>query len=276
MSATAPPVVAVQPPTHISSQPNGVQESSDMDAAAHSATRRKQPACLRRSLTNRTSCIALSPYPPPQPGNAQTYPGQPNAQGVQQQQMLQQQQQPSSNGPATSLMQLRQEVPPAPVVRAPRKRKSPPDTSVDKSQQQGPPPPQPQPQQLAQVNHAVPPPGSYPPHPHSIPMAQYPYPPPGDYASAGMPPPHMIPPHPGAMPQSSMQQAQQQMQNPDGSMRPSRQLSTSKRAEQNRKAQRAFRERRDQSVSCTAFKATRARALIVDGMILMVVFYADM
>lgn len=76
------------------------------------------------------------------------------------------------------------------------------------------------------------------PMPGTIPPG-YPYAP-SDYTPGGMPqPPHpgvQIPhPPPGQQPPQSQQAA-------------TRTLSNSKRAEQNRKAQRAFRERRDQLV----------------------------
>ncbi|KAI0313893.1 hypothetical protein OF83DRAFT_1139382 [Amylostereum chailletii] len=59
-------------------------------------------------------------------------------------------------------------------------------------------------------------------------------------------------------PQGDQQQQQQQQQDsPTGS---SRTLSQSKRAEQNRKAQRAFRERRDQHV-----KALESRSQLLDA-----------
>ncbi|KAG6899977.1 hypothetical protein C0993_004745 [Termitomyces sp. T159_Od127] len=71
-------------------------------------------------------------------------------------------------------------------------------------------------------------------HPHALPPG-YPYP---DFAPAP------LPPHPDA-PQPSQ---------------PARALSNSKRAEQNRKAQRAFRERRDQHV-----KALESRSQLLDA-----------
>jgi hypothetical protein len=65
----------------------------------------------------------------------------------------------------------------------------------------------------------------------------YPYAP-TDYTPGGMPPPHSAQIHPAPEPQSDGGQ----------SSGGGRTLSSSKRAEQNRKAQRAFRERRDQYV----------------------------
>jgi hypothetical protein len=116
-----------------------------------------------------------------------------------------------------------------PVTRNTRKRKSP--SSTEQPPQQLPPPPQ-------QILHHLPPPhamihpmqgGPLPPH--------YPY---ADYTPGGMPP---------NPPQPSQDPAQQ---SPD-SAASGRALSSSKRAEQNRKAQRAFRERRDQLVPHTTF-----------------------
>lgn len=131
-------------------------------------------------------------------------------------------------------MQLRQEVPPAPV-RGSRKRKSPPSAVPDGPQGPPPPPQQQQQQQLVHQQHLMQ--SHVPQH-----MAQYPYPPPGaDYSTGGLPPPHM---------QHPLDPHDPNGQDPDDPNRSanSRQLSTSKRAEQNRKAQRAFRERRDQLV----------------------------
>ncbi|KIY74305.1 hypothetical protein CYLTODRAFT_2005 [Cylindrobasidium torrendii FP15055 ss-10] len=85
-----------------------------------------------------------------------------------------------------------------------------------------------------------PPPGVFPPPPHHgmILPPGMPYPPPYDFSPSGMPPPP-----PGS----------------DGGSG-GRALSTSKRAEQNRKAQRAFRERRDQHV-----KALESRSQLLDA-----------
>jgi hypothetical protein len=114
-------------------------------------------------------------------------------------------------------------IPPV-AAAAPRSRKRKPSPNDDQQQQQPqqPPPPPPQPQV----------------HPLPVPvqlLPQYAYPPP-DYTPGGIPPPGG-PPGPPPPPD------QKAVTGPGG-----RQLSTSKRAEQNRKAQRAFRERRDQSV----------------------------
>jgi len=116
-----------------------------------------------------------------------------------------------------------------PVPRNARKRKSPPSvnpTEQHPPQQQQQLPPQP-------MLHHLPPPhamihpmqgGPLPPH--------YPY---ADYSPGGLPP---TPPQP----------SQDPSQQSSSSTAAGRALSSSKRAEQNRKAQRAFRERRDQSV----------------------------
>lgn len=170
----------------------------------------------------------------------------------------QQQQQPS-DALTTPVMRLRDDPqPPTPnppsskptqqpttSTRQSRKRKTPPSSAPGP-----PPPPQPQPQ---------------PPHQHPPP----PPPPPGIHLGQMLPPPHaLMPPgmgHPPmyqyappeyAQPPPPPGEASQQPLNGDGtdlSEDPSksggRQLSQTKRAEQNRKAQRAFRERRDQYVA---------------------------
>ncbi|CDO75667.1 hypothetical protein BN946_scf184941.g20 [Trametes cinnabarina] len=86
------------------------------------------------------------------------------------------------------------------------------------------------------------------PHPYGYP------PPPGDFTPGGMPP-HQgpIPGHPGPPPQPP--QEQQRSGSSGG-----RTLSQSKRAEQNRKAQRAFRERREQHV-----KTLESRSQLLDA-----------
>ena len=130
--------------------------------------------------------------------------------------MLQyQQQQPSNDAHSTPVMRLRDDPQPSSqssTSRPSRKRKSPPSSTS------APPPP-----------HALIPPGMG--HP---PMYQYA---PPDYAQA--------PPLPPGEPSQSLN-GQDADPNHDGSKSGGRQLSQSKRAEQNRKAQRAFRERRDQ------------------------------
>ncbi|EPT04501.1 hypothetical protein FOMPIDRAFT_14367, partial [Fomitopsis schrenkii] len=94
-------------------------------------------------------------------------------------------------------------------------------------------------------------------HPMGGPPPGYPYPPPptGDYTPGGMPPPphHLGPP--GPPPLDGQQDQQDGSQSTGG-----RTLSQSKRAEQNRKAQRAFRERRDQHV-----KALESRSQLLDA-----------
>jgi hypothetical protein len=114
-------------------------------------------------------------------------------------------------------MRLRDDPPAITQPARPSKKRKTPPTANDQSQLHGLPPP-----------HALmhPMPGPLPPG--------YSYAP-SDYT-------------PGGMPQGVLQQPQQG-QLPDPSQgATSRTLSNSKRAEQNRKAQRAFRERRDQSV----------------------------
>ncbi|KAH9847157.1 hypothetical protein C2E23DRAFT_714874, partial [Lenzites betulinus] len=94
----------------------------------------------------------------------------------------------------------------------------------------------------------------HPPPPHLM-GHPYPYPPPpGDFTPGGMPPHPQGPPvpgHPGPMPQQEPRAS---------SSGGGRTLSQSKRAEQNRKAQRAFRERRDQHV-----KTLESRSQLLDA-----------
>ncbi|GJE94431.1 bZIP transcription factor [Phanerochaete sordida] len=125
-----------------------------------------------------------------------------------------------------------------------RKRKSPP--TAQESQPPPPPPPQ---------GMHPPPPGIMPPPPHTLmhpphlgppPGMPYTYIPHGDYTPGGMTHPPPPPPPQAEGPPSD-----------GGANRP---LSTSKRAEQNRKAQRAFRERRDQHV-----KALESRSQLLDA-----------
>jgi hypothetical protein len=131
-------------------------------------------------------------------------------------------------------MRLRDDPPPiTQPARPSKKRKSPPTTADSQKQNQPPQQQQPQPIQVLPPPHAL-------MHPMSgqIPPG-YPYA--TDYTPGGMP----QPPHPGVpIPQQGQQPPQSQSQQSAAS----RTLSNSKRAEQNRKAQRAFRERRDQSV----------------------------
>jgi hypothetical protein len=117
--------------------------------------------------------------------------------------------------------------PPQPAgTRPSRKRKSPPDNNHQDSQPPQPPPPPPPtaPHILPPMMHPLP--GGLPPG--------YQYAVPADFNPAALQPP---PPPPDV----NQQAAGGQTTGPGG-----RPLSTSKRAEQNRKAQRAFRERRDQ------------------------------
>jgi hypothetical protein len=122
-----------------------------------------------------------------------------------------------------------------PAARSSRKRKTPPSVNADAAQQNQPP------------QHVLPPPHAlvHPSHMQGPP----PLPPgyayaPADYTPGGLPPPHpsQLRPPPGPEQQPENQSA-------PTSSATGRALSNSKRAEQNRKAQRAFRERRDQYVS---------------------------
>jgi len=108
------------------------------------------------------------------------------------------------------------------------------------------------------MQHTLPPAHTLVPPPHLpghvIPAPGYQYPP-GEYPT-GLPPPHALAPPPPTDP------TQEQTQTSNGSTNTgaSRTLSQSKRAEQNRKAQRAFRERRDQHV-----KALESRSQLLDA-----------
>lgn len=126
---------------------------------------------------------------------------------------------------------------------------------------------QPQPQQQQQLPppppHILPPPHALMQHLPSGPIPPgYPYVP-GDYTPGGMP--QQAPPlnqimqqalaaqHAAHQQQAQQQQAAGKAPSPSAPESPpttgaQRALSSTKRAEQNRKAQRAFRERRDQSV----------------------------
>ncbi|PIL35847.1 transcription factor [Ganoderma sinense ZZ0214-1] len=154
-----------------------------------------------------------------------------------------------------------------PAPRASRKRKSPATAPTDSAPPPPPGPPNPAAMHLPPPGtmqpHALPPPHTLihpPPHMtgHPIPHP-YPYPPPpGDFTPGGMPPP----PHPGGPPPGHPGGPLPQPQ-PDQSRSGTtsgRTLSQSKRAEQNRKAQRAFRERRDQHV-----KTLESRSQLLDA-----------
>jgi hypothetical protein len=143
---------------------------------------------------------------------------------------LLQQQQPTAAPSSIQTMRLRDDPPPitTPAPRNSRKRKSPPSANTDQT---------PQPQQLP--THSLPAPHTMvhpPPHMQSHPLQQgYQY----DYSPSGMP----VAPN-QASNQSQMADHEQSQSPPNTAA--GRALSSSKRAEQNRKAQRAFRERRDQ------------------------------
>lgn len=139
---------------------------------------------------------------------------------------------------ATQNMRLRDDPPPITQPARPTKKRKTPPTNSDNHQQQLQQAPPPQQQQTIQV---LPPPhalihqitGQMPPG--------YPYGP-SDYTPGGLPQTS----HPGVSIQQQPGQPNAQSQQQQGAA--SRTLSNSKRAEQNRKAQRAFRERRDQCV----------------------------
>ncbi|KAL1707443.1 hypothetical protein EV121DRAFT_255817 [Schizophyllum commune] len=167
--------------------------------------------------------------------------------------MGQQQQQPPQ--PVVAHQQQPQptasQPPPAPTRG--RKRKSPP--SKDQGQQQPPPPPG------AVMTAPMP----VPLPPHMIAHLPGPLPPgfvyaPSDFTPGGMPQQQ----NGASSPEDGSVQLEVQVEVPvDGQQQnraQGRQLSTSKRAEQNRKAQRAFRERRDQHV-----KALESRSQLLDA-----------
>jgi len=164
--------------------------------------------------------------------------------------MLQQQQQPT-----TQTLRLRDDPPPiTPAApRNSRKRKTPPSVNNDQtSQQQSQQQHQHQTPPIATVQHSLPPTHTmvHPPPPHmqahTLPQG-YQY----DYSTGGMP----VPPAPDQSQVADHDQSQSPPNTAAG-----RALSSSKRAEQNRKAQRAFRERRDQHV-----KALESRSQLLDA-----------
>ncbi|KAF9263427.1 hypothetical protein L218DRAFT_1077397 [Marasmius fiardii PR-910] len=165
-------------------------------------------------------------------------------------------------------LRLRDDPPPinAPqptVTSRSRKRKTPPDPSITQDNSAT---SQPGPQQIS-PQHVL---NSHAPQlMHHHPYPPFPGPPPdfNPNHSPGMPPPVVSQPGPppaAGDPQAQQQQQQQQQQaqqsSPGGTQSAGRALSNSKRAEQNRKAQRAFRERRDQHV-----KALESRSQLLDA-----------
>jgi len=180
----------------------------------------------------------------------------PDQSASQQQQPQQQQPQQTQQG-TIQTMRLRQDPPSVTQSQGrSRKRKSPP--SADALHPVPPPPPP------AAMQHTLPPAHTLVPPPHLpghvIPPPGYQYPP-GDYPP-GLPPPHTLAPPPAT---ESAQDQRPQTQSSNGTTTTttpgtSRTLSQSKRAEQNRKAQRAFRERRDQHV-----KALESRSQLLDA-----------
>jgi hypothetical protein len=155
-------------------------------------------------------------------------------------------------------MRLRQDPPSVTQTQTrSRKRKSPPST--DALQPVAPPPPP------AAMQHTLPPAHTLVPPPHLpghvIPPSSYQYTP-GGYSPGMLPPPHQLaPPPPTEEQRSQTQSANGTTGNTTSSSSgTARTLSQSKRAEQNRKAQRAFRERRDQHV-----KALESRSQLLDA-----------
>ncbi|EKM54602.1 uncharacterized protein PHACADRAFT_258572 [Phanerochaete carnosa HHB-10118-sp] len=164
-----------------------------------------------------------------------------------------QQHQQHPGGPFQTILRLHDELPSGAQTapKASRKRKTPPTT-----QEAQPPPPPAGMHPLPSGVMPPPPPHSlmHPPHLGPPPGMPYTYIPHGDYTPGGMSHPPPPPPPPTGAPPS--EQNPQQLP----PLPPNRQLSTSKRAEQNRKAQRAFRERRDQHV-----KALESRSQLLDA-----------
>ncbi|KAG6372293.1 hypothetical protein JVT61DRAFT_7733 [Boletus reticuloceps] len=175
--------------------------------------------------------------------------------------MLQYQQQPSDALTSTPVMRLRDDPQPAtpnpsssqttqqPTTRQSRKRKTPPTSAPA-------PPPLTQPHQHPQhppgihLGQMLPPPHALiPPGMGHPPMYQYA---PPEYAQP--------PPPPQGEPSEQHLNGQDQDPSDESPKGGGRQLSQSKRAEQNRKAQRAFRERRDQRV-----KALESRSQLLDA-----------
>lgn len=111
------------------------------------------------------------------------------------------------------------------------------------------------------MQHTLPPAHTLVPPPHLpghvIPPTSYQYTP-GAYSPGMLPPPHQLAPPPPTEEQRS--QASNGATGTTASSGTARTLSQSKRAEQNRKAQRAFRERRDQHV-----KALESRSQLLDA-----------
>ncbi|KAF8210165.1 hypothetical protein K438DRAFT_1809107 [Mycena galopus ATCC 62051] len=120
--------------------------------------------------------------------------------------------------------------PPQPAPRASRKRKTPPTN------------PDPNPNPMQHMMHSI---NAIPPG--AIPQTYQQYA--TDFSPAGLPPQN-----------PSVPQDDQQGQSPPANSPSGRALSSSKRAEQNRKAQRAFRERRDQHV-----KSLESRSQLLDA-----------
>ncbi|KAJ6609849.1 hypothetical protein B0H10DRAFT_2062736 [Mycena sp. CBHHK59/15] len=125
-------------------------------------------------------------------------------------------------------MRLRDDATITPAPRTSRKRKSPPTN--------------PEPNTLPNLQHMI--------HPMSTLPPGYQYS--TDFSPGGLPPPQN--------PAPPQDDAQHQSQSPPPNSQAGRALSSSKRAEQNRKAQRAFRERRDQHV-----KSLESRSQLLDA-----------
>ncbi|KAI0786705.1 hypothetical protein C8Q75DRAFT_808230 [Abortiporus biennis] len=220
--------------------------------------------------------LAHPPYhqqPPPQQPQQQQPPSQPSssattvapANTVSSAEASQQQPQDQPQPAGTfQTLRLHDESQPItqPAPRTSRKRKSPASSTAEQPQV-APPPPGMIPAGPPQVmpGHPLPPPHNMVPPPH---MGGPPLPHgyqyvPNDYSTGGMPPQPPPPPPPGQQPSPTDQQQQAQAAAAAANAA-GRTLSQSKRAEQNRKAQRAFRERRDQHV-----KALESRSQLLDA-----------
>ncbi|KAI0028744.1 hypothetical protein K488DRAFT_89427 [Vararia minispora EC-137] len=142
-------------------------------------------------------------------------------------------------------------LPPSTTSTRGRKRKNPPAGPPQQPPAPPPPPPGPPPSGIAPHQLVVmpfPPPGYYPGSPHDFSPGGFPPPP-----DPNLSPPSQDPSDPTAPDASTSAHLASAGKQP-------RTLSQSKRAEQNRRAQRAFRERRDQHV-----KALESRSQLLDA-----------
>ncbi|KAF7376089.1 hypothetical protein MSAN_00023700 [Mycena sanguinolenta] len=140
--------------------------------------------------------------------------------------------QSNAHAPQMQAQDIHPEIHPQPAPRTSRKRKSPPTN------------PEPNPNPMQHMIHAI---GAIPPGAIPQPYQQYT----AEFNTPGLPPQNSP---------VAPEDPQQQTQTAPGNPASGRALSSSKRAEQNRKAQRAFRERRDQHV-----KSLESRSQLLDA-----------